>query len=138
MTNFIAVHGNAIVPDSSDPLVVKFTDDGADVTPIPGSSTGTFNCSLPSSLSGITTAPTNVQIEIESKLTNITGVTLWSGNALVASIPGPGPILANAQVALIPTPPPGTIGLGWNLRVTLGFTNPGLSSATIVSLAIFF
>lgn len=99
IANWVAVHGNAVVPDQSNTVNIAYTNDGAEVTLVKTTPCmGTFNCALPSSQSG-GLRPTHVQVGTESNFTTIDKVTIWCGNTRVdAASPVPG----NTLVALDP------------------------------------
>lgn len=135
MANWVAVHGNAIVQDSPISCNIVYSSVGAVVTPNqPTPYNATFNCSLPSCPNGSIT-PTNVQIQANSiKYTNIVGVVISCGDALVDNVNAPafGPLMAVAPGGTL-----GTVGHGWNLQVTLNFT-AAASSIDITSLGLYF
>src|SRR5438067_958400 len=88
MANFIAVHGNAIIQDPTNPVNITFTSDGAVVKPILGSNTGVFFCSIPSAPNGAV-LPVSVQIQTEDRrFTDVTNVNLFNGNTQVAETSG--------------------------------------------------
>jgi len=131
----LAVAGNAIVSDSANPVNIAHTPDGAVVTPSsPGATTGVFHCSIQSQ-PGAPLKPVAVQIQAAIKnFTDITAVTVFSGNSEVGAAASTGFSITSA----IPlTSSNGDPNLGWGLTVTLTFGG-AISTITIASLGLQF
>src|SRR5579871_2569084 len=134
MANWIAVPGNAIVPDFTSPVQIEYHPDGAIIKPKAGSaafpSHGIFHAFVPSAPNGSSKVK-KIHIKHAHILSKTTKVQIYHGN--------------NMQYQGTPTPPSTAVDinnlecnidaepehLGWGISVTVNFAGP--SSVLLVS-----
>ena len=132
MANSTAVHGNAIIPGSG--VIIEHTPTGAIVKPNPSAAgVGSFYCAIPNPAKAPVTAA-GIQVDAAHNLANVTGVNLYSGNALVATHTTGGNIMFPLSLSSAAV---GNNDAGWCLAVNVHFLNAG-SSLHVYSLAIQF
>ncbi len=129
MSNWTAAHGTAVVPGVG--VNVTYSSSGATISPKSGTaSVGHFLCPIPNPANTPIVAK-GIKIDAKYTLTNLTNVTLYSGDNPVAVKSGPIPPVFTIAAAN------GQDDDGWCLDVCVEFLNSG-SSILVKSCAIAF
>ena len=138
--DWVAIHGNAIVSDYSNPVDIEYTATGAVVKP-KHNLTGTFHAAIPSAPNGSTKIKT-LQILEDEELATVSRIQIHYGKNRVYSqdITGLGLNIENLHMSAHYFPPrvqQEEMGHGFNLTATVLFEQRD-SKITVWSLGVLF